>query len=177
MSDEQQIANLIFELALYRDQGQWDEAAAMLEHATFESHYPAQYAGVGHTAEQVAARAPGTTGRQRGAAEIAELFRSTARLYEDGRPHTQYVTTNLWIEVDEDRAAALARSYYMVLQSRPDFPLQVISAGRYVDRFERVHGKWRFAARDCFADHTGDLSHHLSADPVEYGEKFVARSG
>ena len=42
------------------------EAAAMLEHATFESHYPAQYPGVGHSAEETATRQPGTTGRQRG---------------------------------------------------------------------------------------------------------------
>jgi hypothetical protein len=175
MNDEQEISNLIFQLAIYRDQGQWDEAAAMLEHATFESHYPAQYSGVGHSAQEIAARKPGTTGRQRGAAEIADLFRTTARLYEDGKPHTQYVTSNLLIEVEPERTSAVVQSYYVIFQSRPGFPLQPISAGRYVDRFERVDGRWRFSARDAFADHTGDLSHHLSADPVEYGEKFEAQ--
>jgi len=175
VNDELEIQNLIFRLAFHRDQGEWIEAARILEHATFESHYPAGYPGVGLRTQEYQDRSAGTTGRQRGVEEIAELFRSTARLYDDGLPHTQYMTTNLVVDVDADRRTATARSYYMVIQSRPDFPLQMIAAGRYVDRFAKVDGAWRFTSRDVYADHSGDLSHHLSRDPVAYGQEFESR--
>jgi hypothetical protein len=174
MDDEQAISNLISRLQLHRDLGQWDEAARILDGAAFETHYPAAYPGYGNAPEEVVNRPPGSTGRRHGAEEIAAMFRSTARLYEDGRPHTQYVTTNLIIDVDPDRTTATAHSYYMVLQSRPDFPLQPISAGRYLDRFAKVDGEWRFTARDVYADHSGDLSHHLSKDPIAYGDEVPA---
>lgn len=176
MIDELEIQNLISILALHRDQGDWLEAAKILQHAAFEVHYPAGYPGVGLDKDDYEKRNAGTTGRQTGPEEIAELFRSTAVIYDDGLPHTQYMTTNLIIEVDPGGETAMARSYYMVIQSRPpDFPLQMISAGRYVDRFEKVDGAWRFSARDVYADHTGDISHHVSSDPVTYGAEFDKR--
>jgi uncharacterized protein (TIGR02246 family) len=77
----------------------------------------------------------------------------------DGTPSTKHVISNVTIEVTGD--AATARSYFTVLQARPDFPLQPIIAGRYHDRFERVDGRWRFADRQIIPDLIGDLSRHL----------------
>ena len=54
-----------------------------------------------------------------------------------GTPHTKHLVTNLVIDVDDVAGTASARSYFTVLQSLPDFPLQPIIAGRYRDDFER----------------------------------------
>jgi ketosteroid isomerase-like protein len=79
----------------------------------------------------------------------------------DGIPSTKHVITNVTIEIADDGVTATARSYFTVLQARPDFPLQPIIAGRYHDRFERVDGRWRFADRQIIPDLLGDLSRHL----------------
>ena len=60
----------------------------------------------------------------------------------------------------------MARSYYIVLQARPDLPLQVIIAGRYHDAFEWSRATWRFTDRLVFSDLVGDLSHHLRGNPL-----------
>jgi ketosteroid isomerase-like protein len=79
----------------------------------------------------------------------------------DGIPCTKHVITNVTIEIADDGVTATARSYFTVLQARPDFPLQPIIAGRYHDRFERVDGRWCFADRQIIPDLLGDLSRHL----------------
>jgi SnoaL-like domain len=71
------------------------------------------------------------------------------------------VISNVTIELADDRTTATARSYFTVLQARPDFPLQPVIAGRYYDRFERVDDVWRFADRQIIPDLIGDLSRHL----------------
>jgi hypothetical protein len=63
--------------------------------------------------------------------------------------------------VEGGAGTAAARTYFTVLQARPDLPLQPIIAGRYHDRFERAGGKWRFAERVIIPDLVGDLSRHL----------------
>jgi 3-phenylpropionate/cinnamic acid dioxygenase small subunit len=90
-------------------------------------------------------------------------------LYEDGTPRTKHVITNVTIELDGDRATA--RSYFTVLQARPDLPLQPIIAGRYADRFERVDGAWRFAERVIHPDLVGDLTTHMR-DGGEAARRF-----
>jgi hypothetical protein len=171
-SDEQQIANLIYSVNHYRDQGRFDEAADLFAHATFQTHYPAGYPGVGIDKSQYASRGPGSHGVQQGADEVRDILKELTCVYEDGLPHSHYVVSNLMIDIDDDAHTAESWSYYTVFQSRPDFPLQPISAGRYHDRFEKVDGKWRFTSRDIHADHSGDLSHHMYLDPIEYGRRF-----
>ncbi len=87
------------------------------------------------------------------------------RRYDDGTPRTKHVTTNLMIDVDDGAGAATAKSYFTVLQQVDDLVLQVIIAGRYHDRFERVAGEWRFVDRLIYSDLIGDLTHHLTVDP------------
>ncbi len=90
----------------------------------------------------------------------AAFYRSCTILYE-GSPRTKHLVLNT---VFEDVAADLviARSSYLVLQATADFPLQPIITGRYVDRFERSDGRWRFRERRFFVDLAGDLSRHLT---------------
>ena len=79
----------------------------------------------------------------------------------DGIPRTKHVITNLVVEVDEAAGTAAARSYFTVLQATATLPLQVILAGRYRDRFERVGGGWRFTERAIHIDLVGELGQHL----------------
>ncbi len=92
---------------------------------------------------------------------VRELYRRSVRIHADGTPRTQHLTTNLLIEVDEEAGTAHARAYFTVLQGLGGFPLQIVVAGRYRDRFARVGSTWRFAERRIFLDHVGDLSRHL----------------
>lgn len=96
-----------------------------------------------------------------GAAALESTLKAMVRLY-DGVPSTKHVTTNLVIRIDADGAHATARSYFTVLQALADFPLQVIVAGRYEDRFTNRDGAWRFAERVVSMDLRGDLSRHLN---------------
>jgi ketosteroid isomerase-like protein len=113
-------------------------------------------------AEMFAAATWGSPGRGtplRGTEQVRRGYDGVI-LY-DGIPSTKHVISNVTIEVTGDGSAATARSYFTVLQARPDLPLQPIIAGRYHDRFERVAGRWRFADRQIIPDLIGDLSRHL----------------
>lgn len=175
LSDEQQIKNLIFSVSLHRDRGEFDKVAAVFSHATFQTHYPAGYAGVGLSREEYESRAPGGHGVQRGAEEVEEIFAHLTLRYDEGLPWTHYVVSNVMLDLDDGARTATSWAYYTAYQSRPDFPLQPIAAGRYFDVFERVEGAWRFLSRDIYADHTGDLSRHMSHDPIAYGRQFESR--
>ena len=91
---------------------------------------------------------------------IVQLARSALQTYDDGTPRTRHITTNILIEIDEAAGTAQSRSYYTVLQSLPDFPLQPIACGTYRDRFERYEDGWRFAARKVQMRFAGDTSRH-----------------
>ena len=92
---------------------------------------------------------------------VLALYRGSARIYDDGSPHTKHVTTNSIIEVEEGAKAASARSYYTVFQQVDDLPLQPIICGRYQDTFRRIEGRWWFDTRIMLVDLVGDLSRHL----------------
>ena len=102
-----------------------------------------------------------TAGPVSGRGEVEKALRQSLVLHADGTPGTQHVTTNIAIEVDEAAGTATARSYVTVLQALPDFPLQIVAAGRYHDRFERRGGEWRFLERRIRITLAGDRSRHL----------------
>ncbi len=137
--DREAIRALIHRYAALLDEGDLDSVAALFEHASWGS--------------------PGRGEPLRGAAAVRAGYNGVI-LYEDGTPCTKHVITNVTIEL-EDSQRASARSYFTVLQARPDFPLQPIIAGRYDDRFERVGGTWSFSARMILPDLLGDLSRHM----------------
>ena len=96
-----------------------------------------------------------------GAAEVLAAFDGSVQRFEDGTPSTKHVTTNLIVDADEEAGTASARSYFTVLQSRPDLPLQPIVAGRYEDSFARDGEGWYFTDRLIIIEHVGDVSRHL----------------
>jgi uncharacterized protein (TIGR02246 family) len=136
--DVEEIRALIHEYAERIDTGDLDGLAALFTDATWGS--------------------PGRGKPLRGAEQVRRGYDGV--LLYDGTPSTKHVISNVTIELTEDDAAA-ARSYFTVLQARPDLPLQPIIAGRYHDRFDRVDGRWRFADRQIIPDLIGDLSRHL----------------
>lgn len=96
-----------------------------------------------------------------GAEQVAGFCESTVQIH-DGLPRTKHLVLNTTLEVASDVAGSVtARSSYLVLQALDGLPLQPVITGRYVDRFERTAGEWRFAERRFLVDLVGDLSRHL----------------
>lgn len=136
-----EITNLLYIYAERMDAGDLTGVAEMFRHARMKS---------------------GASDKELGPDEMLEQWRNFVRIHPCGTPRTKHVVTNPIIKVDEEMNIATCRSYYTVLQATDKVPLQVIAAGRYHDRFERVDGVWRFAYRDySLLDLKGDLSDHL----------------
>jgi 3-phenylpropionate/cinnamic acid dioxygenase small subunit len=140
-ASDRQIENLIARYALLVDDGDFAGLGELLDSADF------------------------TLGANtaRGKAAVEELALSVLRTYADGTPRTRHVTTNLFIEVDEESGTATSRSYFTVMQQADGFPLQPVATGRYRDAFERHDGSWRFTSRTVGDQLFGDLSHHVKA--------------
>jgi ketosteroid isomerase-like protein len=138
--DRAEISALVHAYAAKLDAGDLDGVAALFDHATWRS------------------AADGTV--LRGRDQVRRVY-DRVRLY-GGTPRTTHLITNLDVEVDPGADVASAQCAFTVLQGVvPGEPIQVILTGRYVDRFERVGGRWRFADRLFVADLVGDQSRHF----------------
>ena len=142
MGDAQAILNLLYTYAERIDSGDLDGAASLFEHARLKVQ-----------------GAPGDgLVDARGVRQVWEDF---IALYPDGTPRTKHVITNPIVEFDGSGTRATCRSYYTVVQQTPDYPLQVVCAGRYHDEFEKVDGAWRYRFRDySLLDLVGDFRAH-----------------
>jgi ketosteroid isomerase-like protein len=138
-SDQLAILALIHAYAERLDEGDLDGVAALFADATW--------------------RTPARPAPLCGAAAVRRAYDGV--LLYAGRPSTQHVLSNVTVTVAPDRATATARSYFTVLQARPDLPLQPIISGRYHDAFARGADGWRFADRLIVPVLLGDLSRHL----------------
>ncbi len=136
-----EIENLLYLYAECIDAGDFDGVANLFRHGCI----------LGPDGEPLA----------RGRDEVRAMYETSTRLYEDGTPRTQHVTSNAIIEADDESGSATARTRFTVLQCLPDFPLQAIVAGRYADRFQCRDGVWWFAERGIQVEHIGDVSRHL----------------
>ncbi len=160
-SSADEIRDLIHRYSWLVDQAEFDEMAALFEHA-------------------VTSNGKDSSIEMGSPAELAAMYRGNHRLYDvdvgvaerEGparRPLCRHLCTNVIIDIDDGHPSgerATARSKYVVQQAVAEtgFALQAIVAGRYHDTFERVDGRWRFVERVFFVDLVGDLSaHHLSA--------------
>lgn len=137
--DVRAIINLIHRYPELIDAGDFDGVAALFAHAELRS------------------------GENRIAgATLAPMLREMVRTYEDGRPGTKHVVSNVIVEHEPGATTATARSYVTVFQARPGFPLQPIVSARHHDTFECVDGAWRFRERVDITDLVGDMSHHVT---------------
>lgn len=144
MSSHRQIENLIYRYAELIDDGDLDGVAALLERARF----------IG----------PDGSVQAEGRDAIRAVYAGFTRLYDDGTPLTQHVTTNVQVMVEGDNASA--RACFTVLQASETLPLQPIMAGRYVDTFACDEQGWHFTTRQIIPRLYGDLSQHLLAAPL-----------
>ena len=69
---------------------------------------------------------------------------------------SKHITTNVFVEVDEDAGTGIARSYWVLLVSTsPEDPVRPILAGSYHDKFVCAGGAWRFSERAYLVDLVG----------------------
>ncbi len=144
------IANLLYRYAELMDAGRLDECADLFTHARVLLGDPAD-------------GEPPTVDRD----GLAAVWRSMVRIHDDGTPRTRHLVATPIIEVEEAAGTATCRSTYTVFQQVDRGPLQPVISGRYLDRFERVDGAWRFAERAYAMDLVGDLSQHVIGDLPE----------
>ena len=134
------ITNLLYAYGEQMDAGDFAGAAALLGKATVRL----------------------SDGEEIPGSDMLALWQRMIILHGGGQPHTKHLITNPILDIDESAGHAACRSHYTVLQGMPGFPLQIIAAGRYHDRFTREDDQWRFAYRDySLLDFKGDLSRHL----------------
>lgn len=138
--DRHAILSLMNEYCYRIDGGDLDGFADLFKHGVFE-----------------VAGDPG--GPLRGSRAVREML-DNVTLYEDGKPQSKHVMSNVQIDVNEAGDRATAQSYITVFQAVPGFPLQPIFIGHYRDEFERAESEWRFRKRSISPDLIGDLSHH-----------------
>lgn len=137
-----EINRLLMIYAEQIDEGQFAEAAQLFAAATYRIEHA--------NGEAIST--------YRGADAVREFFAGT-RVHADGTPRTKHVITNVAIDVGGDTARA--RCYATVFQQTETLPLQPIASGRYLDRFERVGGRWRYADRLITGFLLGDRSEHV----------------
>jgi 3-phenylpropionate/cinnamic acid dioxygenase small subunit len=145
MSDsDREIENLIYTYAERLDAGDLDGVAELFTHG--------RICGVENGPPETVFE---------GSDGVRRMYDMATRIYDDGTPKTKHNTSNVRIDVDEQRGTATSHSYYCVTQATPDLPLQVIVTGHYHDTFQRLDGVWWFDSRTMFVDQVGDVSHHL----------------
>jgi hypothetical protein len=140
--DHLAITNLLAEYPERFDAGDFDAFAALFAHGTW-------FASAGEP--------PGAEPVRRWCAENILLY--------DGLPHTRHCFTNVSIGIDAEAGTAEVRSYVTVWQALADFPLQAVFVGRYLDRLERLDGRWWFRERGVRPDLIGDLRRHMRTPP------------
>ena len=97
----------------------------------------------------------------RSAEEAAASYQKAVIYYEDGLSHAKHLITNIDIDVSADGRTAEATSTYVVLQARPELPLQMICTGTYKDSLAREDGAWTLRVRREHMDLKGDMRFHV----------------
>lgn len=138
--DEAAIRALIVAYAERLDSGDLDGVATLFEDAVFRST---------------------RGGNARAGRDAIRSMYDPVVVYDDGTPRTKHILGNICVTVDGSGSSATSRCTFTVLQAAPGRPMSAILAGRYLDTFERVDGRWRFAERVVAPDLLGDLSAHM----------------
>lgn len=92
-------------------------------------------------------------------AAVSKSFRDWVLTYADGTPRTRHMLANVMI-IPEREGAVRVSSYVMVFQQAEDGPLHAVIGGDYLDRLEKLNGRWRIVERTMGNDLVGDLSRH-----------------
>jgi hypothetical protein len=123
-----------------------------------------QFARVGELFAHGRVRVKGNPNVYEGAEEVAEMYRSTTNVPEQGPDSLLYVTN---LQVSVKGLTATAKSYFMAYHQRPGVILPVVG-GRYEDELAKVGDTWTFADRLMHIDLIGDLGTHLNGKMEDY---------
>ena len=119
------------------------------------------------------------TGVIHGGEQFVAGCRATWLTY-GGDPRMQFGATNVIVDVADSLDTATCHSYFFLFQGlgprdhpvdqasdhlgqddHPEFPLQVISCGRYFDTYHLLGEAWQIVAREIYPDLAGDASQHM----------------
>ena len=82
-----------------------------------------------------------------------EFATAIGKLLEETSVRVAHTVTNHWIDIDGDNA--VGESYVVAFQgTKGDSPQDVMTGGRYVDRYERRNGEWKISHRTFVMDWT-----------------------
>lgn len=74
-------------------------------------------------------------------------------LLDETSTRVAHTVTNHWIDIDGD--SAVGESYVVAFQgTKGDSPQDVMTGGRYIDRYERRNGEWKISHRTFVMDWT-----------------------
>ena len=82
-----------------------------------------------------------------------EFATAIGAMLDEGSVRVAHTVTNHWIDVDGDNA--VGESYVVAFQgTKGDVPQDVMTGGRYIDRYERRGGEWKISHRTFVMDWT-----------------------
>jgi len=143
-SDQEQIRALAYEYTFRLDGGDFAGVAELLG----EGELRMSAAGMDEQA-------------MRGREEIERFYADQVVTYE-GDPRTRHLISNHVVHVEGE--SAHANCYFTVLMKPPGQPIQTVVCGRYLDRFERRAGAWRFTEKTIQVDYLTKIEEHFVID-------------
>ena len=82
-----------------------------------------------------------------------EFATAIGELLDETSVRVAHTVTNHWIDIDGDNA--VGESYVVAFQgTKGDTPQDVMTGGRYIDRYERRNGEWKISHRTFVMDWT-----------------------
>ena len=82
-----------------------------------------------------------------------EFATAIGQLLDETSTRVAHTVTNHWIDIDGDNA--VGESYVVAFQgTKGDSPQDVMTGGRYIDRYERRSGEWKISHRTFVMDWT-----------------------
>ena len=82
-----------------------------------------------------------------------EFATAIGGLLDETSTRVAHTVTNHWIDIDGDNA--VGESYVVAFQgTKGDSPQDVMTGGRYIDRYERRNGEWKISHRTFVMDWT-----------------------
>ncbi|MCC9168881.1 nuclear transport factor 2 family protein [Pontibacter harenae] len=147
MSSEQQILNLIGKYTHYMDQADFEKVGELFINGKIIS--------------------PGSS--MEGKEGVASQLKKNLQVYPDGTLRTAHITTNIVLDIQEEKNEATAVSYLTIFQQDRErgLALQPIAVGRYHDIFKQTNDTWHFSVRELIITLAGDLSHHAMPGTID----------
>lgn len=151
LASQREIEALIYRMGYALEDGDFDTVGELLAHATLGADL------IGEKAF-------------RGKDEIKAQYERTNVVYEGRGRATREIYTNILVDIDLDANRATSTTAYTVAQQPPGDRFELLVAGRYLDEFERVDGRWRWTDRFIAVQFKNDLDRHMHRGTQPYNQ-------